>query len=43
MPLPSAAVPMVPGMAVLLVVLGTNLLGDGLRYRLDPRRLKVVR
>jgi peptide/nickel transport system permease protein len=32
---------MVPGLAILLVVLGSNLLGDGLRDRFDPRRSKV--
>jgi peptide/nickel transport system permease protein len=31
---------MVPGVAILIVVLGTNLLGDGLRDRFDPRRLR---
>lgn len=29
---------MAPGLAIALVVLGCNLLGDGLRDRLDPRR-----
>jgi peptide/nickel transport system permease protein len=29
---------LVPGLAIMLVVLGANLLGDGLRDRLDPRR-----
>jgi peptide/nickel transport system permease protein len=33
---------MVPGMAILLVVLGSNLLGDGLRDRFDPRRSRLV-
>jgi peptide/nickel transport system permease protein len=28
----------VPGLAIMWVVLGANLLGDGLRDRLDPRR-----
>ena len=28
---------LIPGMAIMLVVLGANLLGDGLRDRLDPR------
>jgi peptide/nickel transport system permease protein len=27
----------VPGLAIMLVVLGFNLLGDGLRDALDPR------
>jgi peptide/nickel transport system permease protein len=27
----------VPGLAIMLVVLGFNLLGDGLRDSLDPR------
>jgi peptide/nickel transport system permease protein len=30
---------LVPGLAIALVVIGCNLLGDGLRDRLDPRRL----
>jgi len=30
---------LVPGLAIALVVLGFNLVGDGLRDRLDPRRL----
>lgn len=30
-----------PGVAILLVVLGSNLLGDGLRDRLDPRRARA--
>ncbi len=30
---------MAPGIAIALVVLGCNLVGDGLRDRLDPRRL----
>jgi peptide/nickel transport system permease protein len=29
---------LVPGVAIMLVVLGSNLLGDGLRDRFDPRR-----
>jgi peptide/nickel transport system permease protein len=29
---------MAPGLAIAAVVLGCNLLGDGLRDRLDPRR-----
>jgi peptide/nickel transport system permease protein len=32
---------MAPGVAIALVVLGCNLLGDGLRDRLDPRRLRA--
>lgn len=32
----------VPGLAILLVVLGFNLLGDGIRDRLDPRRRPAV-
>jgi peptide/nickel transport system permease protein len=28
---------LVPGLAIMLVVLGSNLLGDGLRDRWDPR------
>lgn len=35
-------VAIVPGMAIVLIVLGLNLLGDGLRDRLDPR-LQVAR
>lgn len=31
-----------PGLAIALVVLGFNFLGDGLRDRLDPRRLETV-
>jgi peptide/nickel transport system permease protein len=31
---------MVPGLAIAAVVLGCNLLGDGLRDRLDPRRAR---
>ena len=31
---------MAPGLAIALVVLGCNLLGDGLRDRLDPRRTR---
>jgi peptide/nickel transport system permease protein len=30
-----------PGIAIMLVVLGSNLLGDGLRDRFDPKREKV--
>jgi peptide/nickel transport system permease protein len=32
---------LVPGIAIMLVVLGSNLLGDGLRDRLDPKRLRA--
>jgi peptide/nickel transport system permease protein len=32
---------LVPGIAIMVVVLGSNLLGDGLRDRLDPRRRGV--
>jgi peptide/nickel transport system permease protein len=32
---------MVPGAAILIVVLGSNLLGDALRDKLDPRRKGV--
>jgi peptide/nickel transport system permease protein len=32
----------IPGAAILLVVLGANLLGDGLRDRFDPRRLRQL-
>lgn len=32
---------MVPGLAIAAVVLGCNLLGDGLRDRLDPRRART--
>jgi peptide/nickel transport system permease protein len=32
-----------PGLAIALLVLGFNFLGDGLRDRLDPRRLEVPR
>jgi len=32
---------LVPGLAIAWVVLGANLLGDGLRDRLDPRQRKV--
>ncbi|MBN9888627.1 ABC transporter permease [Salipiger abyssi] len=35
-------VAILPGLAIVLMVLGLNLLGDGLRDRLDPR-LRVVR
>ena len=31
-------VAIVPGLAIVLTVLGLNLLGDGLRDALDPRR-----
>lgn len=31
----------VPGVAILATVLGFNLLGDGIRERLDPRRLRA--
>ncbi|MFK7940463.1 MAG: ABC transporter permease [Roseovarius sp.] len=34
---------MFPGMAILLTVLGLNLLGDGLRDRLDPRLRRQAR
>ncbi|HET6613273.1 MAG TPA: ABC transporter permease [Kofleriaceae bacterium] len=30
---------LLPGLAIMLVVLGTNLLGDGLRDRFDPRNI----
>jgi peptide/nickel transport system permease protein len=33
---------LVPGAAIMLVVLGSNLLGDGLRDRFDPRRQVVI-
>ena len=29
---------LIPGLAIMWVVLGANLLGDGLRDRLDPRQ-----
>lgn len=32
---------LVPGLAIMLVVLGSNLLGDGLRDRFDPKRQVV--
>ncbi|HTE49296.1 MAG TPA: ABC transporter permease [Kofleriaceae bacterium] len=32
---------LVPGIAIMLVVLGSNLLGDGLRDRFDPKRQAV--
>ncbi len=32
----------VPGLAIMLVVLGANLLGDGLRDRFDPRRKELM-
>ena len=32
-----------PGIAIALLVLGFNFLGDGLRDRLDPRRLELRR
>jgi peptide/nickel transport system permease protein len=32
-----------PGFAILLTVLGFNLLGDGLRDALDPRHVAVLR
>jgi peptide/nickel transport system permease protein len=32
---------LVPGMAIMIVVLGSNLLGDGLRDRFDPKRQVV--
>jgi peptide/nickel transport system permease protein len=35
-------VAIIPGMTILLTVLGLNLLGDGLRDRLDPR-LRIIR
>ena len=31
---------LVPGLAIAWVILASNLLGDGLRDRLDPRRLR---
>ncbi len=31
-----------PGLAIMLVVLGSNLLGDGLRDSLDPKRKKMM-
>ena len=37
---PHAAI--IPGLCIVLTVLGLNLLGDGLRDRLDPR-LRVLR
>ena len=33
---------LVPGVAIMLVVLGSNLLGDGLRDRFDPKRQVVA-
>jgi len=33
---------LIPGLAIVFMVLGLNLLGDGLRDRLDPR-IRVVR
>jgi peptide/nickel transport system permease protein len=33
---------LVPGAAIMLIVLGSNLLGDGLRDRFDPRRQRPV-
>ena len=33
----SAHVAIIPGLAIMMVVLGANLLGDGLRDRFDPR------
>jgi peptide/nickel transport system permease protein len=33
---------LIPGIAIILTVLGLNLLGDGLRDALDPR-IKVAR
>ncbi len=32
-----------PGLAIALTILGFNLLGDGLRDRLDPRRIRTTR
>ena len=32
---------LIPGVAIMLVVLGSNLLGDGLRDRFDPKRKKT--
>ncbi|MBT8491697.1 MAG: ABC transporter permease, partial [Deltaproteobacteria bacterium] len=32
---------LVPGLAIMLVVLGCNLLGDGLRDRFDPKRSRL--
>lgn len=34
-------VSLAPGLAIMLLVLGFNLLGDGLRNALDPRRVKL--
>ncbi|WP_126974999.1 ABC transporter permease [Frigidibacter oleivorans] len=34
-------VALMPGLAIVLTVLGLNLLGDGLRDRLDPRRVRA--
>jgi len=34
---------LIPGLAIMLVVLGSNLLGDGLRDRFDPKRQVVDR
>ena len=31
-----------PGLAIFVFVLGLNLLGDGLRHRLDPRNDRAV-
>jgi peptide/nickel transport system permease protein len=31
-----------PGLALLLLVLGINLLGDGISSHLDPRRRRLV-
>jgi peptide/nickel transport system permease protein len=35
-------VTMVPGLAIVLTVLGINLLGDGFRDALDPRLRRLV-
>lgn len=35
--------PLVPGLFILLIILGFNLLGDGLRDSLDPRQARRIR
>jgi len=35
-------VTLVPGLAIVVTVLGINLLGDGLRDALDPRLRRLV-
>jgi peptide/nickel transport system permease protein len=35
--------PLVPGLVILLIILGFNLLGDGLRDSLDPRHARRTR